>query len=36
MAAISRVYHFGAEKAVQISRDVLFDKGTQPEISTKK
>ena len=32
MVAISSQYTFGADKAVQISRAVFFDKGTQPEL----
>ena len=36
MVAISKEYHFGNDKAVQISQDVLFDKETQPEIQPKK
>ena len=35
MVAISSQYSFGADKAVQISQTVFFDKGTQPELDTK-
>ena len=35
MVAISRQYSFGADKAVQISQAVFFDKGTQPELRHK-
>ena len=35
MVAISSQYSFGADKAVQISQIVLFDKGTQPELRYK-
>ena len=31
MVAISSQYSFGADKAVQISQAVFFDKGTQPK-----
>ena len=31
MVAISSQYSFGADKAVQISKAVFFDKGTQPK-----
>ena len=36
MAAISRQCPFGADKAVQISQALFFDKGTQPELRRKK
>ena len=36
MVAISSQYFFGADKAVQISQAVFFDKGTQPELQHKK
>ena len=36
MVAISRKCPFGSDKAVQISRAVFFDKGTQPELRRKK
>ena len=36
MVAISRQCPFGADKAMQISRAVFFDKGTQPELRCKK
>ena len=32
MVAITRQYHLGAAKAVQISQSVYFDKGTLPEL----
>ena len=35
MVAISSQYSFGADKAVQISQAVYFDKGTQPELRHK-
>ena len=35
MVAISKQYPIGADKVVQISRPVVFDKGTQPEYSTQ-
>ena len=35
MVAISSQYSFGADKAVQISQAVFFDKGTQPELRHK-
>ena len=35
MLAISRQYSYGADKAVQISQPVYFDKGTQPELRHK-
>ena len=35
MVAISGQYSFGADKAVQISQAVFFDKGTQPELRHK-
>ena len=35
MVAISSQYSFGADKAVQISHAVFFDKGTQPELRHK-
>ena len=35
MVAISSQYSFGADKAVQISQAVIFDKGTQPELRQK-
>ena len=35
MVVISRQYSFGADKAVQISQAVFFDKGTQPELGHK-
>ena len=35
MVAISRQYSFGANKGVQISQAVFFDKGTQPELRHK-
>ena len=35
MVATSSQYSFGADKAVQISSAVLFDKGTQPELRHK-
>ena len=35
MVAISRHYSFGADKGVQISQAVFFDKGTQPELRHK-
>ena len=35
MLAISRQYSYGADKAVQISQAVYFDKGTQPELRHK-
>ena len=35
MVAISSQYSFGADKAVQISQTVFFDKGTQPELQYK-
>ena len=35
MVAISRQYSFGADKAVQISQAVFFDKGTQQELRHK-
>ena len=36
IVAISRQCLFGADKAVQMSRSVFFDKGTQPELCAKK
>ena len=36
MVAISSQYSFGADKAVQISQAVFFDKGTQLELRHKK
>ena len=36
MVSISRQCPFGADKAVQISQAVTFDKGTQPELSRTK
>ena len=36
MVAISSQYSFGADKAVQISQSVFFDKGIQPELRHKK
>ena len=36
MAVISRKYHFGADKAVQISWVLFVDKGTQPKLRQKK
>ena len=35
MVAISSQYSYGADKAVQISQAVFFDKGTQPELRHK-
>ena len=35
MVAISSQYSFGADKAVQISQAVFFDKGTQSELRHK-
>ena len=35
MVAISSHYSFGADKRVQISQAVFFDKGTQPELRHK-
>ena len=35
MVTISSQYFFGADKAVQISQAVFFDKGTQPELRHK-
>ena len=35
MVAISSKYSFGADKGVQISQAVFFDKGTQPELRHK-
>ena len=35
MVAISSQYSFGADKGVQISQAVFFDKGTQPELRHK-
>ena len=35
MVAISSQYSFGADKAVQISQALFFDKGTQPELRHK-
>ena len=32
MVVITSQYSFGADKAVQISQTVFFDKGTQPEL----
>ena len=36
MVAITSQYSFDADKAVQISKAVFFDKGTQPELQHKK
>ena len=36
MVAIPRQYPFGTDKAVQISRAVCCDKGTQPQYFNKK
>ena len=36
MVAISRQYPFGTDKAVQISRTVYCDKGTQPQYVKQK
>ena len=35
MVAISSQYSFGADKGVQISQAVFFDKGTQPKLPHK-
>ena len=35
MVVISSKYSFGADKAVQISQAVFFNKGTQPELRHK-
>ena len=35
MVAISSQYSFGADKAVEISQAVIFDKETQPELRHK-
>ena len=35
MVPISSQYSFGADKAVQISQAVFFDKGTQPKLRHK-
>ena len=35
MVAISSQYSLGADKAVQISQAVFFDKGTQPKLRRK-
>ena len=35
MVAISSQYCFGADKGVQISQAVFFDRGTQPELRRK-
>ena len=35
MVTISSQYFFGADKAVQISQAVFFDKGTQPKLRHK-
>ena len=35
MVPISSQYSFGADKGVQISQAVFFDKGTQPELRHK-
>ena len=35
MVTISSQYSFGADKAVQISQAVFFDKGTQPKLRHK-
>ena len=35
MVAISSQYSYGADKAVQKSQAVFFDKGTQPELQHK-
>ena len=35
MVAISSQYSFVADKAVQISQAVIFDKGTQPQLRHK-
>ena len=35
MVAISSQYSFGADKAVQISQAVFFDKGHNPNFDTK-
>ena len=36
MVAISSQYSFCADKAVQISQSVYFDKGIQPQLRQKK
>ena len=36
MVTISSQYTFGADKAVQISQAVFFDKGTKTQTSTRK
>ena len=35
MVALPSQYSFGADKAVQISQAIFFDKGTQPELRHK-